>query len=115
MKWITWLLVIGMLLCGSVAMAANAIDPSGYTRIDTFGSDVVIDVHRVIVDKMYITAYTTAKTVTFINQSGVNALVFECPAGETVVIEGWVFPEGATFDDSASDLAAGDFIFIQAK
>ena len=109
------LTLVCFLFAGATAWGANVINPSGFTRIDTFGADVTIDLHRLVAEHIIVTAYTSAKTVTFIDQSAAVALVFEVPAGETVHIEGWVFPEGAIFDQSASDLAAGDFIFIQAK
>jgi len=86
-------------------------------RIDTFGSDVVISTGRSWIENIVITAYTSAKTVTFIDDDGGVVLVIECPAGYTVT---WPndgtgpkeFTNGINFDDSASGLAASDFIFI---
>jgi len=94
-------------------MAANTVGTNPI-RIDTFGADVTIKSSgRLNVDAIVLTAYTSAKTVTFIDASGANCLVAEVPTGETVTISGPLqFSNGLVFDDSASDLAAGDFIFI---
>jgi len=84
-------------------------------RIDTFGSDVTIGAGRVTVNCMIITAYTSAKTVTFIDSAGTTALVLEIPSGATGQLtpsKPITFPNGLIFDDSASELAAGDFIFM---
>jgi len=83
--------------------------------IDTFGADVTIGSKIVVIHSMYITAYTSAKTVTFIDLSGNKCFVAEVPSGQTLPIEPAKplrFSNGLIFDDSASDLAAGDFIFI---
>jgi len=93
---------------------ANSLGTSPI-RIDTFGADVVVSSVGISVQAMIITAYTSAKTVTFIDAAGVNVLVVEVALGTTLSL---IFPKpirfsnGLTFDDSASDLAAGDFIFI---
>jgi hypothetical protein len=87
-------------------------------RIDTFGSDVVIDTKIIEVFAIYITAYTSAKTITFIDNDAAVVLVLEVAAGSTAQItpaKPIKFSNGLTFDDSASDLAAGDFIFIFGK
>ena len=93
-----------------------ANDTSGYpVRIDTFGDDVAVSAKRYLLRRMIITAYTTVKTITFIDANAAVCLVLECPAGETIEIadrDGLLFANGITFDDSASDLAAGDFIFM---
>lgn len=89
-------------------------------RIDTFGADVDIKASgRTLIKNITVTAYTSAKTITFIDADAANVLVLECPAGETI---SWpmfddkvLFDNGLTFDDSESDLAAGDFIFIWKK
>lgn len=95
--------------------AANNLVGSPY-RIDTFGSDVTISASTTWVDNITITAYTTAKTTTFIDDDGNKCLVLECPAGYTI---SWpsddkpkLFSNGINFDDSASDLAANDLIFV---
>ena len=97
-----------------------ANDTSGYPiRIDTFGADVTISDKRIRIHKILITAYTSGKTVTFIDADAANVLVLECPVGETISWpdgdDGALFGNGLTYDDSASDLAAGDFIFIWKK
>jgi len=85
-------------------------------RIDTFGSgDVTIGTGVVSINAMYITAYSSAKTVTFIDNDGAKCLVIEVPSGETFPVEPSRpirFTNGLIFDDSASDLAASDLIFI---
>ena len=86
-------------------------------RIDTFGSDVVISSGNSYIENIVITAYTSAKTITFIDDDGDPVLVLECPAGYTIT---WPndgsgpkrFTNGINFDDSASGLASNDFIFI---
>jgi hypothetical protein len=89
-------------------------------RIDTFGSDVAIITGRGWVENLTITAYTSAKTVTFIDDDGDECLVLEVPAGYTISwpTEGAApkeFANGFNFDDSASDLAANDFIFVWTR
>ena len=84
-------------------------------RIDTFGADVSISAKRFLMRRMIVTAYSSAKTVTFLDADDAVMLVLECPAGETIMIDdekGILFDNGLKFDDSASDLAANDFIFI---
>lgn len=112
----TLLAVMALLLLFVVpAMAAN--DTTGRTmRIDTFGADVEIAEGYVSVISMVVTAYSSAKTVTFVDDDGNKALVVECPSGESIT---WpstgkpiVFEGGLTFDDDASELASGDFIFF---
>jgi hypothetical protein len=96
---------------------ANATT-GGVRRIDTFGSDVTIDAGVITVYSIYITVYTTAKTITFIDNDAANILVVEVAAGATGQItpaKPVRFPNGLIFDDSASDLGAGDFIFIYCK
>lgn len=87
-------------------------------RIDTFGADVTLDSGVCSVHAMYITAYTSAKTVTFIDNNAANVLVLEVAAGTTAQVtpaKPLNFPAGLKFDDSASGLAAGDFIFVFGK
>jgi len=83
--------------------------------IDTFGADVTVTTKIAVVHAMYITGYTSAKTVTFIDNSGNECFVVEVPSGGTLAIEPSTplrFTDGFIFDDSASDLAEDDFIFI---
>lgn len=109
------LVVFVCFLLGSVAHGANDVTKVPM-RIDTFGADVTIKARNFHLKRMVITAYTSAKTVTFLNGRGDVCLVLEVPTGSTI---NWPntddpvsFPEGFIFDDSASDLAANDFIFI---
>jgi hypothetical protein len=68
-----------------------------------------------VINSIVITAYSSAKTITFIDAAGSKLLVFECPSGYSI---NWTPPKSITwrngfyFDDSASDLAASDFIFV---
>ena len=118
-KWLIGLLVVVMFLGWGQAFGANDMTKTPL-RIDTFGADVTIDTGRIFISTIVITAYSSAKTVTFINSDAEVVLVIECPSGETVTWpsakavhpRGVEFAEGFIFDDSASDLAANDFIFI---
>lgn len=96
-----------------------ANDTGGYPiRIDTFGADVTISAGRVLIRRILITAYSSTKTITFIDADAGKVCVLECPAGETIELfdkDGILFKNGLTFDDSESDLAANDFIFIWKK
>lgn len=88
-------------------------------RIDTFGADVEITTRPITIKSIVVTAYTSAKTITFIDEDAAVMLVLECPSGETISWpphdDGVKFDNGLTLDDSACDLAAGDFIFIWKK
>jgi hypothetical protein len=108
--------IVCLVVLMSVALshAANDLTTSNM-RIDTFGSDVTIGTGRVVINSIVITAYSSAKTITFIDAAGSKLLVFECPSGYSI---NWTPPKSITwrngfyFDDSASDLAASDFIFV---
>ena len=94
------------------------ITAGGIRKLDTFGADVVIDAGVYTLNAMYITAYTSAKTSTFLDNDAVVILVLEVAAGATGQItpsKPIRFPNGLTFDDSASDLAAGDFVFLYGQ
>lgn len=111
-KWVLFCLVfVPFLVCAN----DTANTP---VRIDTFGADVTISSTRVWIENMTITAYTSAKTITFIDADDAVVLVLECPAGYTITWppantrEPKEFPNGLYFDDSASDLATNDYIFI---
>lgn len=83
--------------------------------IDTFGADVTISSGFVRVNLIIATGFTSNKTVTFIDNDGNRIMNFEVPAAESKIIspaEPFVFPNGMIFDDSASDLAAGDFVYV---
>ncbi len=101
------------------ALAANDVD-STPRRIDTFGADVTIRAGSVSVTSILVTAYSTIKTVTFIDSSAAVVLVIEVPVGSTVAWPQYgdkaiQFTNGLIYDDSASDVAAGDFIFVWTK
>ena len=84
-------------------------------RIDTFGADVTIGTNPVYVIAIVATGYTSNKTVTFINNDGGEELCFEVPANgssQFIPSEAVCFRDGLIFDDSASDLAAGDKLFV---
>ena len=105
-----------MLALGVSVQSWAANDTNGnWIRIDTFGADVQIKATgRIIVKRLVITAYTSAKTITFIGGEG-TVLVLECPAGDSITLQDLDFYNGLTFDDSESDLAANDFIFLWVK
>ena len=113
------LLPLAGLFLSGVAFAANDTTQNPI-RIDTFGSDVTISATKVLIRSITVTAYTTAKTVTFIDADNAKVLVLECPAGSSIAwpptqprnSNGMEFTNGLYFDDSGSDLAANDFIFI---
>lgn len=93
-----------------------ANDNSGpVVRIDTFGADVVVGAGNVRVSMILATAYSSAKSVAFIDASGNEVMKFECPTGETYSVpfsKPFDFQNGLTFDDSESDLAAGDKLYV---
>lgn len=84
-------------------------------RIDTFGADVVVSADPIWVTALIATGYSSAKTVTFIDADAANVLVLEVSSGGTGQFTPAIpvlFRNGLTFDDSESDLASGDFVFI---
>jgi hypothetical protein len=93
-----------------------ANDNSGpIVRIDTFGADVVIGAGYARVSMILVTAYSSAKSVAFIDSSGGEVMKLECPSGETYSVtfsQPFDFQNGLIFDDSASDLAAGDKLYV---
>jgi hypothetical protein len=87
-------------------------------RIDTFGADVTISTGSVKVLAILATAYSSAKTVTFIDNEGEEVLRVEVASdstGQFTPAEAFLFSRGLIFDDSGSDLAAGDFVYIYLK
>lgn len=94
---------------------ANSTTKTHPFRIDTFGADVTISSDSVRIKEIIVTAYSSDKTVKFIDSDGAEVLVFEVPSGRTGQItpaKPIPFSNGFIFDDSESDLAAGDYIFI---
>jgi hypothetical protein len=93
--------------------------------IDTFSSDVTISSNAVDVENITTTAYTSAKTVTFVDSSDVVVLVLEIPAGETLSWpsasppgdrrNGMRFDNGLVLDVNASELVSGDYMFVWVK
>ena len=84
-------------------------------RIDTFGADVVISADSVWVNAIIATGYTSGKTVTFQDSADGIVLVIEVASGGTAQFtpsKPVEFHNGLKFDDSGSDFASGDFIFI---
>ena len=89
---------------------------TGYNlvRIDTFGSDVVISTGSIKVNAILATGYNTVKTVTFIDVQGEQVMKFEVAANGTSQFtpsKPFTF-NGLTFDDSASDFADGDVVYL---
>ena len=83
-------------------------------RIDTFGADVTIKASgRVVVDCIVMIGYTSGKTVAFIDAAGALVCVAEVATDSMATISGpLTFTNGLIFDESGSDLAAGDFVFV---
>jgi hypothetical protein len=116
-KYTKLLAILAVLACFGIANAANDTG-SNNVRIDTFGADVEIASGRVQIKSIIITAYSSAKTITFIDSSNAKVMVLECPSGYSInwtPSEPVTFYNGIKFDDSASDLAANDFIFVFKK
>jgi outer membrane protein assembly factor BamB len=83
--------------------------------LDTFTGDVTIGSKNVKILSIIITAYSSNKTVTFIDSNGVEVWRTEVAAGQSITWEparSFIFRDGFIFDESESDLAAGDRIFV---
>jgi hypothetical protein len=112
-------LIIAFLLLAPVCFAANDATSVPIT-IDTPASgDVTIASGRVFVKNITVTAYTSDKTVTFIDKKAKVVLVMECPADSSIswppftTRDGMEFRDGLYLDDSATDLEnSSDFVFI---
>lgn len=118
MRYLMGLFGLVYLLAALSAWGANVVgDQVGF--IDTPASgDVTIATRGVKVKNITITAYTAAKTTTFIDGGGAVVLILECPADSTISWppfdsgNGLEFPNGLYLDDSATDLAnSSDYIF----
>ena len=83
--------------------------------IDTFGADVVISANKVTVTSIVMEGATAADTATFIDRDGNEVLRLSNEIGGASAIwspaEPFTF-NGLTFDDSESDLAGSDFVYI---
>jgi len=93
---------------------ANSLKGSPLT-IDTFGSDVTLAQDDTRVVAMYITAYSSNKTLTFADIDGNAVLILEIQSGGTAQLtpsKPINFSNGLVYDDGNSDLAAGDFISV---
>jgi hypothetical protein len=87
-------------------------------HIDTFGSDVTISTNPIYVVAIIATGYSSAKSVVFIDNDDDEVLGFEVPAGgsgQFTPAQAVYFRNGFIFDDSASDLEAGDKIHIYLR
>ena len=86
--------------------------------IDTFGADVVISANKVQVLSIVMEGATAGDTATFLDRDGNEVLRLSNDIGTASKVwspaEAFRF-NGLTFDDSASDLAASDFIFVYLK
>ena len=84
--------------------------------IDTFGGDVTIGTGVVIVTSIVMEGATAGDTATFIDSQGVEVLRLSNGVNGASAIwtpsEPFKFPNGLIMDDSASSLAAGDFILV---
>ena len=84
--------------------------------IDTFGADVTIAAGQIVVTEITMMGATAADTVTFIDNDTVPCLKLSNDIGGATKhwkpAKPFRFSNGVVFDDSASDLAANDFILI---
>jgi len=85
-------------------------------RIDTFGADVIIGVGNTFINAMFVTNEDAGvRDLTFIDDDGAVCLFLKIAADATAQLtpsKPMRFSNGITYDDSASDTAAGDFIFV---
>ena len=88
---------------------------SNPVRIDTFGADAEISDRNVSVVSIVMEGATAGDTATFLDKNGGEVLRLSNSIGSASAVWSPAKPfmfNGLTFDDSASDLAGGDFIFI---
>lgn len=90
--------------------------------IDTFGVDTIIDTGPVTVTSIVAEGATTVgKTATFIDNNATEVLRLSTRVASASAIwtppnkEAFTFQNGLRFDDSASGLASGDYVFIYLK
>ena len=85
-------------------------------RIDTFGADVIINSGQAVVNSIVMEGASAGDTAVFIDTDGEEVLRLSNSADGASAI--WSpaaphrFKSGLIFDDSASSLSAGDFVFI---
>ncbi len=88
---------------------------SNPVRIDTFGSDVEISDRNVSVVSIVMEGASAGDTATFLDMNGGEVLRLSNVANGSSVIWSPAKPflfNGLTLDDSASSLAANDFVFV---
>jgi len=83
--------------------------------IDTYTADVVISANRVCVSSIIMEGAAAGDTATFLDKNANEVLRLSNTANGGSIVwspaEPFTF-NGLTFDDSASSLAANDFIYI---
>jgi len=83
--------------------------------IDTYSADVVISANRVRVASIVMEGATAGDTATFLDKNANEVLRLSNTANGGSIVWSPAVPfefNGLTFDDSASSLAANDFIYI---
>lgn len=90
---------------------------TGYSpiRIDTFGSDVTIGTGTVKVVAIIATAKTARKALVFKDSAGEQcfyALVSANSTAQFTPARPFVFHRGLVFDDTSSELATNDSVFL---
>jgi len=88
---------------------------SNPVRIDTFGSDAEIADRNVSVVSIVMEGATAGDTATFIDMNGGEVLRLSTGVNAQSIVWSPAKPflfNGLTFDDSASDLASGDYVFV---
>jgi len=83
--------------------------------IDTFGSDVAISSNKIKVTSIVVEGASAGDTAVFLDRDGNEVSRLSNAANGASVVWSPAEPfrfNGLTFDDSASSLAAGDFVFI---
>ena len=87
--------------------------------IDTFGGDVTISTDQVTVVSIVMEGASAGDTATFIDNEAKEVLRLSNAANGASAIwspsEPFRFANGLIFDDSASSLAANDFVWVYKK
>ncbi len=84
--------------------------------INEFGGDVTISDNLVIVSSIVVEGASAGDTVVFTDKGGTEVLRLSGTVGGGSIVwtppKGFRFNEGLRFDDSASSLSEGDFVFV---
>jgi len=83
--------------------------------IDTFTGDVTVSASHVIVSSIVMEGASAGDTAVFNNSDGLEVLRLSNPVANGSIVWSPAQPiefKGLTFDNTASSLGAGDFVFI---